>query len=96
MATLSELQDLAHNNDLRGKIERGITIKALEITKEVSLTAERLQWASDALSNPKSQIGLMLNYVLAENASATVAQIVGASDAWIQTNVDAAVDVLHP
>ncbi len=95
MATLTELQDLAHNNDLRGKIERAITITALAITKEVSPSAERLQWGSDGLANPDDQVQLMLNYVLAENSAATIAQITTATDSAIQTNVNDAVDALH-
>ncbi len=95
MATLSELQDLAHNNDLRGKIERAITIKALAVTKEATPSAGRLQWGEDALASPDTQIQLMLNYVLAENAAAAIAQITSATDASIQTNVDDAVDALH-
>lgn len=96
MATLAELQDLAHNAGLRGKIERAITIKALNITKEATPSAGRLQWAEDALATPAAQIQLMLNYVLAENASLTISQITGAADTAIQTNVNAAVDALHP
>ena len=96
MATLAELQTLAHNNDLRGKIERAITIKALVITKEATPSIDRLEWAEDALSTPETQIVLMLNYVLAENANATVVQIIGATDTSIQTNVDTAIDALHP
>ncbi len=95
MATLAELQDLAHNNDLRGKIERAITIKALAVTKEATPSADRLQWGDDALSSPEGQIQLMLNYVLAENASLTITQITSAVDTAIQTNVDDAVDALH-
>ena len=96
MATLQELQDLAHNNDLRGKIERAITIKALAITKELAPSVGRLQWGSDALAVPAEQIQLMLNYVLAENSGADVTQITSAADQSIQTNVDIAVDALHP
>ncbi len=96
MATLTELQDLSQNNELRGKIERTITIKALTITKEATPSADRFQWASSALSSPGQQVPLMLNYVLAENAGATVAQIIGSTDSSIQNNVNSAVDALHP
>ncbi len=96
MATLAELQTLAHNNDLRGKIERAIVSKALAVTKEATPSTDRLQWASDALSAPGTQIQLMLNYMLAENEAATIAQITAATDTSIQTNVDDAVDALHP
>ncbi len=96
MATLSELQDHAHNNDQRGKIERAITIKALAITKQATPSVGRLQWASDALASPEDQIQLMLNYMIAENAGLTIAQIISAADTAIQTNVDDAVDALHP
>ncbi len=96
MATLAELQTLAHNNDLRGKIERAIVQKALAVMKEASPSVLRLQWAEDMLANPAGDIQLMLNYVLAENAGATIVQITEASDTAIQGNVDTAVDVLHP
>ena len=96
MATLDELQTLAHNNDLRGKVERAITAKALTITKEASPSVPRLQWADDALALPISEVNQMLNYVLAENAASTISNIESASDSDIQTNVNNAVDALQP
>lgn len=97
MPTLSELQDLAHGDDIdRGRIERAITIKALAVTKEATPNSDRLQWAEGALAMPGAAVQLMLNYVLAENAAVTVAQIIAVGDSSIQTNVDDAVDALHP
>jgi len=51
-------------------------------------------WANAAVNNPESKRPGLLNYVLAVNSASSVATIQTATDATIQSNVDAAVDVL--
>jgi hypothetical protein len=51
-------------------------------------------WAQQALANPASVADSVFWAVLGANASATVEQITGASDAAIQTNTDAVVEDL--
>ena len=55
---------------------------------------ERIAWAQRVFSNPDNVAKGVLLYVLGANNTATVAAIKGASDALLQTNVDAAVDAL--
>lgn len=97
MATYAELQDIRSNNEgLLGKVLVAASIKAHAIMQEVTPGANRLQWALDTLDRPEAVGGQLLNYVIAENNSATASQITGASDTAIQTNVDDAVDVIVP
>ena len=93
MATYTELYDQRSNDVLRNKIAVAVTVKAQDLL-DGTPTAAQVQWASEAIADPIGKAGMLLNYVLAANKDATVQQINGASDAAIQANVDAAVDVL--
>jgi len=62
----------------------------LEGTPSVDETA----YAAHVFSSPRSEADKALMSVLGTNASATVAQITGASDAALQANVDAVVVTL--
>lgn len=55
--------------------------------------ANRLLWAAIVFNNPRSEADRMLWALLAANSDATVANITGATDAAIQVNVNAAVDL---
>lgn len=99
MATYEELYSLHSDNDpLIQKIAVANWIAADAIRVESAATpnhANRLLWAKDMLNTPGlAPAQQMLNAVLAQNKSLTVAQINGASDADIQTAVDAAVDLV--
>lgn len=97
MASYAELRALAASADgdeLRKRIEVAIAVKAQELIDLASPTANQLTWAAEALDNPGAKADQIMNYVLAANKSATTAQITGAADTAIQTNVDAAVDKL--
>ncbi|MGI9297823.1 MAG: hypothetical protein ACR2QC_07985 [Gammaproteobacteria bacterium] len=97
MATLTELYDLANNNQgLLPKVVSAGVIKSESILGEVTPGANRLQWAIDTLDKPGSRGNCLLNYILAANSSATVQQIVDALDPSIQANVDAAIDAIVP
>lgn len=96
MATYTELRNLFGNDSLRNKIEVAVIVAAEAIRTEDGGTANhanRLIWAKRAFENPISVSTQMLMALLAANAGATVAQITGASDATIQTLVNAAVNV---
>lgn len=93
MATYQELADLLENNQgLRSKVEVATVVKAESIFAEASPSAARLTWAQETLDQPRSRGLQFLAYVLAANKDASSAAIVGASDAAIQANVDAAVE----
>lgn len=93
MATYSDLYNLRNNSDLQNKIRVAVIVKAQQLI-DGTPTANQLAWARTAIASPDSVAGELLNYVLAANKASSVAAIQGASDNAIQTNVDAAVDVL--
>lgn len=97
MATYAELYDLRSNSDLRNKVLVACAVAAELIRLEAGATpnhANRLLWAKQVFANPDPVAATMLQAVLAQNRTLTSAQIVGASDAAIQTAVNNAVDVL--
>jgi len=97
MATYLELYNLATGataNDLHNRIRVAAAIKANTIAKSTTPTAAAKAWAIEALSNPASMENTLLNYILADYNTATIATITGATDAQVQTAVNAAVDTL--
>ena len=97
MATYAELSALVSDNEgVRAKVVVAAVIKAKASLDEASPSADRLAYASSALMNPGSVADELFHYVLAANSTATVSQIIGAADTLIQSNVDTAVDDLHP
>jgi hypothetical protein len=100
MATYFELLTASENADLSRRIRVAVMIAAEKIRTEASNTpnnANRLLWARDTFINPGQAAQRMMPVVLAktqvETPSVTLAQIIGASDATVQTAVDAAVNV---
>jgi len=96
MATYQELHSLNNNSDLQEKVEVAVVVAADTIRTDGSPPtnqAQRLVWAADAMANPKDVAKSMLWAVLAANKDATIANITGATDAAIQTNIDDAVDL---
>lgn len=96
MATYIELQTLRGGSNVDGlsqKIAIAICIKANLLAKATPTAAQR-EWARAALASPENYIGVVLNYILADYNTATVGAITGASDAQVQTAVNAAVDTL--
>jgi hypothetical protein len=95
MATLSELFALGNNFPILDKLTAAVAIQAETIRTEAAGTANhanRLIWAKQAYSDPRSKAQSMIWAILAANASATTAQITAATDASIQSAVAAAVD----
>ena len=96
MATYVELRSLMRDGTLAPKIQVCLAIKAHAIMQEAAPSPGRLAWADAALPPSQSDAEKMLAYALAANKALTVQQILAASDASLQTVIDAAVDKLHP
>lgn len=96
MATYMELFGAKGNSDLQDKVAVAVTIAAETIRTDGSPPgnqAQRLLWAAGAMRDPVGEAKRMLWAVLATNKDATLSQILAASDAMIQEQVDAAVDL---
>jgi hypothetical protein len=95
MATYPELFDLRTSSDLQNRIAVAVIIKAEAYITAATPTADQLAWASRVLTPGQtiSEARKLLHYLLGANKDNTVAQITGATDAQIQTEVDMAVDV---
>lgn len=87
MATLVELRGLFADSDLRNRVTVATVIEANDMIAQSSVTAQERAFAQAVFSNPQSIGFRVLMSVLAANASASVAQIQGASDSAIQSNV---------
>ena len=97
MATYQELHALrgaATTEPLKQKIAVAIAVKANAIAKMQTPTAGQKAWAVSALADPNKDVGLVLNYILAEYNTQNASVITGASDANVQAAVNAAVDTL--
>jgi hypothetical protein len=96
MATYLELKSLFGNGPLRDKMEVALCDKARAILAEATPNAGRLAWVETVLSNTAAEAERVLKYVLAANKGLTTTQIMAAIDATLQTQVDTAIDKLHP
>ncbi len=94
-ADYTDLRNLANDSTLRNRVEVAVMVAANDIiTANPADTDERIAWAQQAIASPGPWAQRVLNLILAENKDLTVAQIEAATDAAIQTNVDATVDAL--
>lgn len=96
MATYLELLQASNDSTLTQKIRVAVIIAAELVRMEPGTTANhvvRVAWAKNVFLNPEQEAKRMLWCVLAQNKDATLAQIIGASDATVQTAVNAAIDV---
>jgi len=91
MATYMELFGLRSDSDLQDKVLVAVVKTAQTLLDGETPTAAEVEWASAAIESPKAKADALLNYVLAKNSGVEVGAISGASDATIQTAVDAAV-----
>jgi hypothetical protein len=94
MALYIDLHTLAGNSTLRNRVAVACVIAANTIrTEDVGTAkhAERLAWAKAVYASPVTEASRILWSVLAQNAASTVALIEAASDASVQTAVDAAI-----
>jgi len=96
VATYAELFALHNNSALRNRVQTAVLIAAETVMTEVGTTtnhANRLLWAKAVFAGPVREAERMFMAVLAANSEFTVVQITGASDAAIQANVDAHIDL---
>ena len=96
MATYAELLQASESATLNNKVRVACIIAAETVRTELATVTghdKRLAWAKSVFSNPEAEARRMLWAVLAQNKAATLAAITGASDASVQSAVDAAVDV---
>lgn len=93
MATYLELRDLFDDGDLRNRVNMAMIVSVNTIL-EGTPTAKDHAYAAAVTNSPGEEAKKILMFVLAINKSATVANIQGATDASIQTNVDTVVPVL--
>lgn len=96
MATYEELFGLRNNSDLKNRVTSAVIIAAETVMNELDTVpnhANRLIWAKGVFAGPSREADRMYMSVLAANKDASVAQITGASDTAIQTNVDDHIDL---
>ena len=93
MADLIELRSLFNDSDLLEQVEAAIVISAHNLRSGTPSAAEKA-WAAHVFTSPNTEAKKALMGVLAENAAFTVAQIKGASQVAIQSNVDGLVSLL--
>lgn len=96
MATYAELHTMHSDGELLARIMVACIVAAEEIRTEagsVQNHANRLLWAKEVFRDPGQEARRMLMAVLAQHKTSTVNQIRGASDAAMQSAVNAAVDV---
>ena len=95
MATYLQIAAIATNNILLEQMTVAVAIQADVIRQEAGATANhanRVIWAKQAFSDPKSMAIKMIWAVLAQNQAATDTQIRTATDASILSAVAASVD----
>ena len=94
MATYEELKSVESNDTIRMRVGVAVNIKAHSILTTATPTAEQIEWARAALNDPDTLIDTMLRFILAANEASDLATILAVTDATIQTQVDAAADIL--
>jgi len=93
MATYAEIRELFSDSDLLTKVQVSVVIAANDLVSGSPTAAETI-WASSVFGNPIPEAKKAMMAVLAENKDLTVAQIQGATDSGVQTQVDAIVPTL--
>lgn len=97
MATLLEIYGLVNDPSLTQKTEAACLVAAGVIMGENAGTsnhANRLKWAKSVAGDPVTQGQRMLRLLLATYSGQLLPAITGATDAAIQSAVNAAVDTL--
>lgn len=96
MATLTELNSLVGTPPptLQAQIVGALLIAAQGIVANGSATAPQRVWAARCLQDPTQFRAQALNAVYASNNTATVAVISSATDAQVQTAVNAVLPIL--
>ena len=90
MATYAELRGIFHDDVYRKKIQAALVDQATAVLQEDDGTANhaaRLNFAFKVLEDPETPAAAMARAILLKNKAATLAQIVGATDAAALTEV---------
>jgi hypothetical protein len=96
MATYLELLELIQDPVLSQRVQAAALVAADTIRAEPPGTpnhAARRAWARQVLANPQADQKKILISVVIQKRALTQAQIVGATDAQLQTAVDDAIDL---
>lgn len=96
MATYLQLQALRGTpslQPLRDQVQIALAIKANALAKATPNAAQKA-FATTALNNPAAYQETIINYILAEYNGAATSAITSATDAQVQSAVNAAVDTL--
>ena len=93
MAKYAEIRALFSNGGLIEQTQVACIIAANDMIAGTPTVPEK-SWAAGVFSNPRSEAQKALMAVLAENKDLSVAQIEGATDAAVQTQVNVVVPIL--
>lgn len=94
MADYSDLRNLFNDSVLRNRTQVAVAVEAHALANSPTPTEDDLAWVSKALADTQGEGNKALKFVLAENKSASVGAITGASDSVLQTNVAGVVPAL--
>ena len=97
MATYQDIRAIwndVSNDGLKAQVEVATVIAAEAKLSSGTATAAEQKWASAVLANPKGEAQKAMLSVIASNKDVTIAQMQGATDAAVQTKVDAVVNGL--
>lgn len=95
MATYEEIADLFEDPILKEKSRVALIVAAQTIFDEDPGTtnhANRVIWARYVINNTEDGVGPAVRAILAANKDAPVSAIQSATDALVQSNIDAIVD----
>jgi hypothetical protein len=88
------ITDESTSRNLKSSVIAAMTLKAVAVAGSVTPTAEALAWAARALTSPERESVPVYAFVIADNSTATVAELRALPDATVQASVDKAVDQL--
>lgn len=91
MASLFELNQFFDDADLLAKVTSATVIAANNLLANPEVTEDEKRFAARTFQNQKAMGNIVLKAVVADNKDASVAQIQSASDAAIQTRVNAVI-----
>lgn len=94
MATYIELINLRQDSDLPNRLSLAVVVEAYNISQQSTPADESVAWAQRVIQNPRGEGDKALLLLLAANKDLTVAQIQGASDSSIQSQVASIVSTL--
>jgi guanyl-specific ribonuclease Sa len=100
MATYAELLTIATSSSgdaLRTRVKVATIVAADVVRLEAPATANhanRMTWAKQAIADPNREADKLLWAILAQNRSATAAQITAADDTAVQNAANAAIDLI--